>query len=83
MEAKEQEDPGKCNICHNKEIKPGQEGVYIGDYLGNKSDRLHVCHGCYQGKKQKYLKNYAFIYSYEPDFRNKDTGYIKIENGNC
>jgi len=78
-----QNEEGKCDICHNKEIKPGQEGIYIWNYQGKKGDKLHVCHDCYQSKEQEYLKNYASIYSYEPNFKKKDTGYIKNDNADC
>ncbi|CAI2167593.1 8027_t:CDS:2, partial [Funneliformis geosporum] len=69
---------GECDICH-KNLKPGQEGVYLGQYHGNnKAKRIHVCHDCYQSKEQEYLQNYAFIYSYELDYKGKGgTGYLK------
>ncbi|CAI2200319.1 13683_t:CDS:2, partial [Funneliformis geosporum] len=75
---------GECDICH-KNLKPGQEGVYLGQYHGNNKDkRIHVCHDCYQSKEQEYLQNYAFIYSYELDYKGKGgTGYLKNSGMSC
>jgi len=69
---------GKCDICQKVELKPGREGVYVGDYRGSNSRRLHICQTCYSNKEQEYLQNYGFIYSYR-----KGTGYIKTAGAPC
>ncbi|CAG8685142.1 8480_t:CDS:2, partial [Ambispora leptoticha] len=75
----------KCDVCQKTELKPGDSGVYIGDYRGNKTEHLHVCLTCCRAKKQEYLENYAFIYSHEQEFRNqkRDTGYLKADETGC
>ena len=82
-EPKNQNEEGECDNCH-KSLKPGQEGVYVGDYQGTKSDRLHVCYDCYQNKEQEYLQNYAFVYSYSPvRYQKNGSGYIKNDGMYC
>src|SRR4051812_43021741 len=72
-----------CDSCQKEKIEPGSEGVYLGDYQGNKTDRIHVCENCYDNKEQEYLTDYDFIYSYSSKHRKRDTGYIKNENAPC
>jgi hypothetical protein len=71
-----------CDICPKK-LKPGQEGVYVGHYLGNLTDKFHLCYNCYQDNEQECLQNYSFIYTYEREFRKGDTGYLKNDGMDC
>jgi len=72
-----------CDSCQKEKIEPGNEGVYLGDYRGNQTDKIHVCENCYRSKEQEYLKNYAFIYTYEQAFKKWDTGYLKADEMKC
>ncbi|CAG8594221.1 10648_t:CDS:10 [Ambispora gerdemannii] len=66
------------------EIKPGSEGVYIGNYRGDESKRLHICQTCYKEKEQEYLQNYSFIYTYDKShYARAGTGYVKTDDSDC
>ena len=75
-----------CESCWKERIEPGIEGAYLGDYLGNKTDKIHVCENCYNTKEQEFLANYAYIYSYcsrRIEESGNDTGYIKADDAAC